>query len=124
MSLVQSATVTGLQEFDFVAPSTDAYTVQGTIQAPCIVPSATQGAGGGAGTGTGGGAQIASQVVTVVKLNSSTKYTSNAGDKGFIVGINATAGDTIKVILSSSLAQDNQPNAIQCTIAISEGLAL
>jgi hypothetical protein len=124
MALIQSTSVTGLQEFDFVVPSTDAYTVQGTLQLPNIVPSASQGAGGGAGTGTGGGAQINSQVVTVVKLNASTKYTSAAGDRGFMVGINATAGDTIKVILSSSLAQDQQPNAVQCTIAISEGLAL
>jgi len=122
MALVQSGTFTGLQEFDFVAPSTDSYTIQGTIQAPNIVPGmSAYGAGGGAGTGTGGGAQVASQVVAVVKLNSSTKYTSNAGDRGFSVGINATAGDTIKVILSSSLAQDEQLNAIQCTIAISEG---
>lgn len=121
MALVISTTMTGLQEFDFSAPSTDSYTVQGTIQAPNIVPSGTQGAGGGAGTGTGGGPQVNSQVLTVIKLNNTTKYTGTAGDRGFTTTINATAGDTIKVILSSSLAQDNQPQAIQCTIAISEG---
>lgn len=121
MALVLTTTMTGLQEFDFYAPSTDSYTVQGTIQAPNVVPAGTQGAGGGAGTGTGGGAQVNSQVLTVIKLNSTTKYTSTAGDRGFSTVVNATAGDTIKVILSSSLAQDNQPQAIQCTIAISEG---
>lgn len=124
MALVQLASVTGLQEFDFVVPSTDQYTIQGTLQLPNIVPSALQGAGGGAGTGTGGGAQVNSQVVTVIKLNNTTKYTSTAGDRGFLTGVSATAGDTIKVIFSSSLAQDKQLNAMQCTIAIHEGEAI
>ena len=45
---VITSTVTGLQEFDFVVPTTDAYTVQGTLQVPKnLVPTASQGAGGG-----------------------------------------------------------------------------
>ena len=125
MSLIQTTTVSGLQEFDFNAPSTDTYTVQGTLELPNIVPAmSAYGTGGGAGTGTGGGAQVASQVVTVVKKNSTTLYTSNAGDRGFMVGVTATAGDTIKVIFSSSLAQDEQLNAMKCTIAIYEGESL
>lgn len=124
MALVQTTTVTGLQTFIFNVPSTDSYTLQGTLQLPNIVPSALQGPGGGAGTGTGGSPQIASQVVTVVKHNSSTIYTSNAGDRGFLIGAAATAGDTFSVILSSSLDQDKQPNAVQCTVALSEGEAI
>lgn len=120
---VRTSTVTGLQEFDFVVPTTDAYTVQGTLQVPKnLVPTASQGAGGGGiGTGSTPGLPIPSQIVTVVKVNSTTKYTSNAGDMGFQTGVQCTAGDTIKVIFSSSLAQDEQLQAMQCTIAISEG---
>ncbi len=124
MALVQTTTVTGLQTFVFSVPNTDSYTIQGTLQIPNIVPSVTTGPGGGAGTGAGGGPQVNSQVVTTVKHNTTTLYTSNPGDRGFMIGTAAAAGDTISVILSSSLPQDQQPQAIQCTIAISEGEAL
>jgi hypothetical protein len=124
MQLIQSATVQGLNTYVCTLPNTDSYTVRGTLQLPNIVPSASQGAGGGTGTGTGGGPQVASQVVTVVKHNSSTVYTSNAGDRGFIVGFSATAGDTVSLIMSSSLSQDQQPNAVQLTFSIDEGEAL
>ena len=123
MGLVQTTTVTGLNTFIFNCPDTTQYNVQCTLQLPNIVPAvSTYGSGGGAGTGTGGGPQVNSQVVTVIKHNSSTVLTSNAGDRGVMTNIQATAGDTISVILSSSLAQDEQSQAIQCTIAISEGV--
>jgi len=125
MALVQTATVTGLNTFTFSVPNTDAYTVQGTLEIPDIVPGmSAYGAGGGAGTGTGGGPQVNSQVVVTIKQNSTTLQTTSAGARGFIVGVNASAGDIISVILSSSLSQDQQLNAIKCTIAISEGEAL
>jgi hypothetical protein len=117
-----STTVTNLGETDIVVPTTDNYIIQCTLQLPNVVPSATAGAGGGAGTGTGGGPQLNSQVVTVVKQNSTTRYTSNAGDRGFITQISCTAGDTIKVITSSSLSQDQQPQAVQVTITVTEGV--
>jgi hypothetical protein len=117
-----TTTVTGLQEFDFQVPDTANYNIRCKLQLPNrVAPSATPGAGGGAGTGTGGGPAVASQVVTVIKVNSSTKLTSNAGDEGvFLYNQPCTANDTIKVILTSSLAADNQPEAVQCTISISE----
>jgi hypothetical protein len=121
MSLVQSASFTGLNTVILNCPNTDVYTIQGSLQLPNIVPSPLAGPGGGAGTGSGSGPQVNSQVVTVIKHNSTTVYTSNAGDRGFITGITATAGDTISVILSSSLAQDEQLNAAQVTIALYEG---
>lgn len=125
MALVQSTTVTGLQTFIFSCPTADNYTIQGTLQLPNIVPTATPGPGAGAGSGTGGGIQISSQVVTVVKHNSSTIYTSNPGDRGFLIGVEgASAGDTISVIFSSSLKQDQKPNVMSCTITVSEGAAL
>ncbi len=123
MALISTQTVTNLGETDIVVPATDVYNIMVTIQQPSAeAPAASQGAGGGAGTGTGGGPRVPSQVVTVIKVNSTTKLTSNAGDLG--VGLStqtATAGDTIKVILSSSLAVDNQPQAIKATIAVSQG---
>lgn len=117
-----NATVNGLQEYDFTATDAGNYRIRGSLQLPrLIAPTATQGAGGGAGTGTGGGPAIPSQVVTVVKLNSTTKLTSNAGDQGFGVDISGVAvNDVIKIIFSSSLAQDQQPEAVQATISISE----
>jgi hypothetical protein len=122
-NLVRNTTITNLGEFDFLAPEAGNYVINGTLQLPNqIVPTAAQGPGGGGiGTSSVPGIAIPSQVVTVIKLNSTTKYTSNAGDRGFSTGIVGVAqGDTIKVILSSSLAQDNQPEAVQCTLSIFE----
>jgi hypothetical protein len=119
-----STTVTNLQETDIVVPTTDQYTVGVTNQLRNIDPvpsaySSNAGAGGGTNTGT----QTQSAVVTVVKVNSTTKYTSNAGDRGVgPITVQCTAGDTIKVITSSSASIDNQPQAVQTTITVSEGV--
>ncbi len=120
----RTATFTGLTEFDYIVQEAGNYTVRCKLELPSlIVPTPTPGAGGGAGTGTNAASTqaIPSQVVTIIKLNSTTKLTSAAGDRGASVDISgASAGDTIKVILSSSLAQDNQPEAVKCTVAIYE----
>jgi hypothetical protein len=114
-------TVTNLGTTTLNIQNTDVYNLNVTLQIPNIVPSATQGAGGGAGTGTGGGTQVASQVVATVNHNGSPIGASTAGMKGVTVnGISCTAGDTLTVVLTSSLSQDQQPNAIQATIALSE----
>lgn len=120
-----NTTVTGLQEFDIAVPNAGTYQVRGKLQLPAnVVPTAAQGAGGGTGNATAVASAIPSQVVSVVKLNSTTVLTSAAGDRGFKTSVNATAaGDLIKIILSSSLAQDNQPEAVQCTISIYEGVS-
>lgn len=116
-------TVTNLQETDIVVPSTDQYIVSVTNQARNIDPvpsaySSNAGAGGGTNTGT----QTQSAIVTVIKVNNSTQITSNAGDRGVgPITVQCTAGDTIKVITSSSAASDKQPQAVQTTIAISQG---
>ena len=116
-----STSVTNLATHTFTAANTDIYTIAGTLTLPDIVPTATQGPGGGAGTGIGGGTQIASQVVVTIQQNSSTKYTSNPGDRGFHVALNCTAGDVITIARTSSLAQDEALNAIRMTLNISEG---
>ena len=119
-----TTTVTNLQETDIVVPTTDQYTVQVTNQLPKADPTvSTYGAGGGAGTGTNTGTQTQSAVVTVIKVNSSTQLTSSAGDRGAgPITVQCTAGDTIKVITSSSASIDNQPQAVQTTITIAEGV--
>jgi hypothetical protein len=118
----QSQSVTNLGTTTLNITNTDTYTLAVTLQSPNIVPSATQGAGGGAGTGTSGGTQVASQVVITIKQNGSTIGTSSTSSKGLTLkGIACTAGDILTVTLSSSLAQDQQLNAVQATIALSEG---
>jgi len=114
-------TATGLQTITINLPNTDVYSIVGTIQAPNIVTAATQGAGGGAGTGIGGTVSQ-SQIVVTIKQNGSTIYTSSAGQRGFAIpALSATAGDVITIIPSSSLAQDEELQAIQITVATSEG---
>lgn len=116
-------TVTNLGETDIVVPSTDQYIVQVTNQLRNIDPvpsaySSNAGAGGGTNTGT----QTQSAVVTVIKVNSTTQITSNAGDRGVgPITVQCSSGDTIKVITSSSASVDKQPQAVQTTIAISQG---
>ena len=119
-----STTVTNLQDTSIVVPTTDQYTIQVTNQLPKADPTmSAYGANAGAGTGTNTGTQTQSAVVTVIKVNSTTKYTSAAGDRG--VGpltLQCTAADTIHVVTTSAASIDNQPQAVQTTITISEGV--
>ena len=102
-----SATSSNLGEIDIIVPDTSMYTVKCTLTLPSIVQGNGQ-----------------SAVVTVVKVNSTTKYTSNAGDFGVDCEVACSAGDTIKIITSSSNANDNAINAVRIQIAISEGGSL
>jgi hypothetical protein len=122
MAYTQSTSVTNLATHTITIPTTDLYNFQGTLTLPNIVPSATQGPGGGAGTGTGGGPEVPSQVIITVNKNGSPIYTGAAGALGFTLnGVSCTAGDVITIVRSSSLAQDEQPNAIRMTLSVSEG---
>lgn len=118
----QSIAVTNLATHTVTIPTTDVYSFQGTLTLPKIDPSVVPGPGGGAGTGSGGGLTVPSQVVVTIKQNGTTMYTGQSGAGGFALnGLSCTAGDVITIIRSSSLAQDQQPEAIKMTIAISEG---
>ncbi len=123
MPFSTTTTVTGLKETDITVPTADTYNIIVTLETPQAQTSMTAyGAGGGAGTGTGGGPTVPSQVVIVIKQNSTTKLTSNAGDRGAsLIGLSCAANDVIKVILSSSAAGDQVPAVVKATIAISEG---
>jgi hypothetical protein len=113
----------GTTVYTYTVPTTDTYNVAITLQLPKADPvMSAYGANAGAGTGTSTGTQTQSAVVTVVKKNSTTLYTSAAGDRGvFLNNQSATANDTITVNLYSSSSIDQQPQAVQATIAISEG---
>ena len=103
---IQKGSITGLQTFVFSCPDTNNYTVNCTLTLP---------------TAQSLGTNVASGVVTTIKHNSTTIYTSQPGDKGLQVAVGATAGDTLSVILSSSVAQDQVINAVRCTVGIWEG---
>lgn len=121
-NFTQASSRTNLATHTIVIPTTDYYGFQGTLTLPEVVPTATQGPGGGAGTGTGGGPLVPSQVVVTIKQNGSTIMTTNAGDRGFLIkSIPCTAGDIITIQRSSSLAQDQQLNAVSMTLMVNEG---
>lgn len=107
MQLKGRSTNTGLGELDYTAVNTDTY----TVRVSSTLPSTAGGNG-------------ASAVVTLVKVNNTTKYTSNAGDNGLEIQVACTAGDTIKVITSSGQANDNAINAVKTTVMISQGGSL
>ncbi len=69
--------------------------------------------------------QPSSSLVIVVKLNSTTIYTSptfkpTETHHEFTQIISATAADVIKVILTSAASIDNQLNTIKSTISIGD----
>jgi hypothetical protein len=132
MAVNMTQTVNGLSTTTLNIPTTDFYTVSGTLELPKTGPVATQGPGGGAGTGAGGtvggtGQMVPSQVVVTVNHNGTPIYTGAAGAKGFITGAACTAGDTLTVVLTSSensTQADPQLNAVKCTIVLIEGFNL
>ena len=102
-------------------PSTDVYSLQGTLTLSTTQVSATQGPGGGAGTGVGN-IDLPSQVVCTIQQNGSPILATVAGARGFCLNaVKCTAGDVLSFILSSSQAKDQKPGAIKLTLAISQG---
>lgn len=100
----QTVQFTGLVETDVVVPDAATYNVDVKIQCPQLTFSGS-----------------ASDVVITIKKNSTTEYTGTGGSNGAWVQITCAAGDTIKVITSSSNSIDEATNAVQGTIAISVG---
>lgn len=88
---------------DFKVPAADKYAISGSLTLPSI-PA---------------GSPLASAVVVVVNKNGSPIYTGLAGARGFKTDAVCAALDEITVVLSSSLAQDNAPNAVKSTISVS-----
>jgi hypothetical protein len=99
----QSVQFTGLVETDIGVPDAGTYNVDVKLQIPSRVQSGSD-----------------SAVIITIKDGSSTKYTGTAGATGAWVQITGvSAGDILKVILSSANAIDAGLNAVQGTIAVS-----
>lgn len=102
-----SSTFTGLGTFTvFTALITDSYNIIGTLSLPAISKGDTAN----------------SQVVVVIKQNSSTIYTGSAGAKGFAISAQLTANDVISLVLTSSASVDQPKNVIKTSLTISEGI--
>lgn len=101
-----SGTFTGLGTFVvFTAQTTDLYQIIGTLTVPSISK----------GDGTN------SQVVVVIKQNSSTIYTGSAGAEGFAIAAQLTATDVVSIVLTSSASVDQPINTVKTTLTITEG---
>lgn len=90
----------GLGASSVIVPNADTYVVQVRLNIPLFG---------------------ASSVVTIVQVNSSTKYTSNPGDNSLTFAVACAAGDTINVTTSSSASADQAINAVRANISISQG---
>jgi hypothetical protein len=122
MPFSSTQSVTNLGTTTVNLPNTDIYSLVGTLTLTSNAGSASTGPGGGTGTGAVATPLTVSQVVTTVKQNGTTILTTAAGATGFsIPALVATAGDVITVITTSSLPQDQQPQAIKMTLAVSQG---
>lgn len=103
---VLSTTFAGLGTAASVTASTsDIYNITGTLTIPTLITTG-----------------IKSQVVVTVNQNGSPVFTSAQGVQGFQTGVQATAGDVITIVISSSLPADAAPQAVKTTLSISEGL--
>jgi len=103
-------------------PATDSYSIEGTLTLNVDAGVASQGPGGGAGTGTGAAPQVPSQIIVTVNRNGSPILVTQPGDRGFCINsYGLTAGDVISFVTSSALAQDNIPNSLRLTLAVSQG---
>lgn len=94
--------ICGLGTFTASVPAAGSYSIEGKLTLPRIT----------------GGNTANSQVVCVVKQNSSTIYTSSPGDAGFKIGVICAATDTISVTTSSSLSADQGIRAVKGVVAI------
>lgn len=68
------------------------------------------------------GASAPSQVVVTVVQNSTTIFTSTAGQEGFKVDLLGTVGDVLHVTASSSAVVDQGPNTIKAVIGFTFGV--
>lgn len=102
---VEQKTITfnGLGTAPFQILVAGAKTVQGTLTLPNLNEGSTS----------------SSQVVVTVNLNGgSAFYTGAAGALGFETGTFANPGDTINIILTSSLPADQGLNSVKSTLGV------
>ena len=120
-NLVITRTGQGLQTYNIPVPDTSNYIVDVRNTLSTIPTTGNTGSGAGSQPTQTSVAALASSLVTTINHNGSPAYTSSPGDRGAWVQINATAGDTITVVTSSSNPVDQANNAVKSTISVSEG---
>src|ERR1700731_4750160 len=101
-NLVITRTGQGLQTYNIPVPDTSNYIIDVRNTLPTIPTTGNTGSGAGSQPTQTSVAALYSSLVTTINHNGSAVYTSNAGDRGAWVQINATAGDTITIVTSSS----------------------
>jgi len=97
-----SMVIPGLESSSACIGSAGNYTIIGKLQLPSVTD----------------GSSANSSVVSTVKQNGTTIFTSQAGSSGFRINLPCAAGDIIQVSLSSAAAVDQPPAAVRCTVAI------
>jgi hypothetical protein len=105
----QNFTIAGLETLTFVVPLAGAYTLSGKLQLPSAAqddPTDPNYLG------------YPSAVVTTVKQNGTTIFTSLAGAEGFSIPVLAALSDTFTIALTSSATPDQGLNALRASISI------
>jgi hypothetical protein len=97
----QNFSISGLETLTVVMPLAGAFTLSGKLSLPNARESG-----------------IESTVVTTIKQNGSTIFTSTAGALGFSIPILAALSDSFTVQLSSSTAEDAVLNAVTAVVSI------
>ena len=105
----QNYAISGLETLTAVVPLGGLYTLSGKIRLPRLSQTdATD----------PNYASYPSAVVATIKQNGTTIFTTNAGADGFTIPINAVAGDSFTVALTSSTAEDEILNAVAAVVSI------
>src|ERR1700677_4828744 len=105
-NLVITQTIQGLQTYNVPVPDTSNYVINVTNTVPTIPTTGTTGNGAGSQPTQVSTPSLYSSLITTINHNGSAVYTSNPGDRSAYAQINATAGDTITIVTSSSNAAD------------------
>ncbi len=105
----QQFAISGLETLTVVIPLAGTYTLSGKIKLPRL--SQTDPTDPNFLT-------YPSTIVTTIKKNGSTIFTSTAGSDGFSIPILAALSDSFTVALSSSAAEDEVLNAVSAVVSI------
>lgn len=105
----QNFAISGIETLTVVIPVAGNFTLSGKIKLPRLSQSDPT---------DPNYLTYPSAVVTTIKQNGSTIFTSNAGQDAFSIPILASALDSFTVALTSSAAQDQVLNAVSAVISI------
>lgn len=105
----QNFAISGLETLTVVAPVAGNFTLSGKVSLPRLSQSDPS---------DPNYLNYPSAVVTTIKQNGSTIFTSSAGQDGFSIPILAALNDSFTIQLSSSALEDTVLNAVSAVISI------